>query len=382
MYNSRSRLNGVAMNHHDVDLFLFGDVMLCRGVDQVRARPGDPTLRERFVDDARTYVELAERANGPIPRPVDVTWPWGDALAVLDTATPDVRVLNLETSITRSDAFEPHKDVHYRMHPGNLDGLLAVRPDVCVLANNHVLDFGQPGLLETLDVLSGAGVVTAGAGRTRERAWRPAVVDLDRGGRLLVMAVGMESSGIPAAWMATDDRAGVALLPDSPDAAVEALLAEVQRHRQPGDVVMVSFHWGSNWGYQVPRSQVRVGHALIDGGVDLVHGHSSHHPRPIEVYRDRLILYGCGDLINDYEGITGHEQYRSDLRLLYLASIDSDSGALRNLTIAPMRARRMRLEHASHADVDWLQQTLDRISQPFGVRVEHRPDGTLRLAGT
>ena len=64
------------MSHSDtVDVLLSGDVMLGRGVDQILPHPGDPRLRERYVRDARTYVELAEDRNGPIPRPVDFAWP-------------------------------------------------------------------------------------------------------------------------------------------------------------------------------------------------------------------------------------------------------------------------------------------------------------------
>src|SRR5919198_6570967 len=103
-----------------VTVFLGGDVMLGRGVDQVLPHPGDPRLREEYVTDARRYLELAEAANGPIPRPVDAGWPWGDAIPALDEAAPDIRILNLETSITRSDDFAPGKAVHYRMSPGNV----------------------------------------------------------------------------------------------------------------------------------------------------------------------------------------------------------------------------------------------------------------------
>src|SRR5690606_10004038 len=98
--------------------------------------------------------------------------------------------------------------------------------------------------------------------------------------------------------------------------------------------VVVSIHWGSNWGYEVTDAQVAFAHALIDGGVDVVHGHSSHHPRPFEVYRDRLVLYGCGDFLNDYEGISGYEAYRSELTLLYLPTLAPD-GALRSMSLVP-----------------------------------------------
>ncbi len=97
-----------------------GDVLTGRGVDPGLPFPGDPELRERYAADARAYVRLAERAHGRIPRPAGFAWPWGDALGVLEEAAPDVRVINLETSITRSRDFAPGKAVHYRMSPGNV----------------------------------------------------------------------------------------------------------------------------------------------------------------------------------------------------------------------------------------------------------------------
>jgi len=127
----------------------------------------------------------------------------------------------------------------------------------------------------------------------------------------------------------------------------------------------------------VHRDQVAFARRLIDGGADVIHGHSCHHPRPIEVYRGKLVLYGCGDCIDDYEGITGHEQYRDDLRLLYFASIAPGTGELAALTMVPMQARNMRLRHASAADSRWLAAALGQISREFGSRVEYRPDGCL-----
>jgi poly-gamma-glutamate capsule biosynthesis protein CapA/YwtB (metallophosphatase superfamily) len=364
-----------------VGLFLCGDVMLGRGVDQILPQPGDPTLRERAVRDARTYVELVERVSGPVPRPVDSSWPWGDALALLDTAAPAVRLVNLETTVTRSDRFAPGKAVHYRMNPANLPGLSIARPDVCVLANNHVLDFGRSGLVETLDALAGAGLRTAGAGRDAAQAWRPAVVPLDGAGRVLVVAFGFASSGIPPGWAATGDRAGVAFLGEPSDAVADAISAGLQETRRAGDLAVASVHWGPNWGYRVGRRETRFAHRLVEGGVDVVHGHSAHHPRPVEVYRGKLILYGCGDFIDDYEGITGYQEFRPDLRLGYLADVDADTGALHRLRMAALQARRMRLEAATPPDALWLSTTLDRVSRPFGSRIRLAPDGHLVLDG-
>lgn len=262
----------------EVTLFLAGDVMTGRGVDQILPHPGPPALREQVVTDARRYVELAESASGPVPRPAPPDWPWGDTRDLLNALRPDARVVNLETSVTGRGEYAPGKGIHYRMHPANLACLAAARLDVCALANNHVLDFGPTGLTDTLDALQAAGIRTAGAGRDADEAWRPAVVRLTGGRRLLVWSVGLPSSGVHPQWAAGDGRPGVAYLPEASAAAAEVLADLITQEAGPGDLVLVSVHWGSNWGYEVPDEHVDFAHALVDAGVDVVHGHSSHHP--------------------------------------------------------------------------------------------------------
>jgi poly-gamma-glutamate capsule biosynthesis protein CapA/YwtB (metallophosphatase superfamily) len=361
-------------------LFLSGDVMLGRGVDQILPHPGNPTLYERQVRDARVYVDLAIRANGSIPQPADWLWPWGEALELVEYSGCDARIINLETSITTSDDYVPGKAVHYRMNPANAPTLAAIRPDVCVLANNHMLDFGRRGLLETLDVLSAADLPTAGAGRSLREAQSPAIIPIPQTGRrIFIFAFGSPSSGIPSDWAATDNTPGVHVIPALSDAAADELCRRMLQARQPGDLIVVSAHWGGNWGYHVADDQIRFAHRLVDGGVHMVHGHSSHHPRPIEVYRGKLILYGCGDLVDDYEGIRGHDQYRHDLRLLYLPRLNPTSGELVELRMAPLQARQMRLHRASRRDAVWLRAVLDKASRRFGSRIDLGSDGTLSL---
>ncbi|MFD6225340.1 CapA family protein [Streptomyces sp. NPDC060232] len=383
--------SGSRGSDREVTVCLAGDVMLGRGVDQILPHPGDPRLAEPWVTDARSYVDMAAAAHGPVPRPAGYARPWGDLLEELQAARPDAWLLNLETSVTRADAFAPDKSVHYRMNPANLPCLAAARPDVCVLANNHVLDFGRDGLAETLEALDAAGLATAGAGRDAAEAWRPAEVALrpppsppgatsGPGPRLLVFSVGLPSSGIPLDWAATPERSGVALVSAPSPAAAAELVARTEAVRRTGDLVAVSIHWGSNWGYRIPPAHIRFAHDLVDGGADLVHGHSSHHPRPLEVYRGRLILYGCGDLVNDYEGITGHEQYRDDLRLLYTARLDAATGALRELRLTPFQARRLTLRRAPLRDAHWLRDCLSRQGAPFSAALTVGSDAALTLA--
>jgi poly-gamma-glutamate synthesis protein (capsule biosynthesis protein) len=355
-----------------VKLFLCGDVMTGRGIDQILPSPCDPELDEPWVKSALDYVELAERASGAIPRNVDPTYIWGDALAELDHERPAARIVNLETAVTTSSQ-RAHKGINYRMSPANAACLAPARLDCCVLANNHVLDWGRAGLEETLDTLHAAGIRTAGAGRNAGEARAPARI----GDHLLVFAFGMESAGVPLDWAADTGRPGVSFLPDlsahTTDAVVDLILAQ----KRDGDRVVVSMHWGANWGYEVARQKRSFARRLVDAGAaDLVHGHSSHHPRPMEIYRDRLVLYGCGDFLNDYEGISGHEEFRPELALMYFPQLDPASGRLTGLTLSPMRVSRFRLQRASDEEARWLASLLSRESR---LPVERMADGRLRV---
>src|SRR5262249_25632385 len=160
-----------------------------------------------------------------------------DALAVLGDLAPDVRLINLETSVTRSGDFAPGKQVHYRMNPANIGCLTVARPDVCALANNHVLDFGRDGLAETLDSLAGAGLAAAAA--RRAVAAGPA-----GGGRVSVVSCGTGSSGIPAGWAAGPSRAGVDLLPGLSRQVADQVAGRAQQGGEAADLTVVSLHWG------------------------------------------------------------------------------------------------------------------------------------------
>lgn len=361
-------------------LFLCGDVMTGRGIDQILPHPSQPRLYEPYLNSARAYVELAERVNGPLPRPVDYAYVWGDALAELRHRAPAARIVNLETAITTSDQHWPGKGIHYRMHPSNLPCLTAAGIDCCVLANNHVLDWGTAGLEETIATLRGAGVRTAGAGADLEAARTPVVIELPARGRVLVFAFATASSGVPADWAAGPARPGVDRLPDLSKPTLQRIRDAVRAVKRPGDVAVASIHWDGNWGYAVPAEHTRFAHDLIDqAAIDVVHGHSSHHPKAIEVYRGRPILYGCGDMLNDYEGIGGDEEYRADLVLMYFLAVEPASGALVGLTMVPMRLRRFRLNRVSGDELDWICGMMNRQAGRFGARVELEVDGALGL---
>ena len=198
----------------------------------------------------------------------------------------------------------------------------------------------------------------------------PAVMAIPGKGRVLMFSFGLESSGIPLSWAASVDQPGVNLLKDLSNNTVSRISQTVLKIKQKNDIVVASIHWGGNWGYKVPNAQKKFAHRLIDkAGVDIIHGHSSHHVKGIEVYQQKLILYGCGDFINDYEGIGGYEEYRADLSLMYFVTVDPSNGKLFQLQMIPTQMRRFRVNRASSEDTLWLKEILNREGRKLGTRV-------------
>ncbi len=338
-------------------LALAGDLMLARGVDRIQRTSAPSELREPVVTHAERHVELAERKTGPIPRRVPPEYVWGDARELLDCRDVDLCVVNLETSITAGGEFAREKSIHYRMHPDNIAILPAGRVDCVGLANNHVLDFGPMGLSHTLGHLTGAGIAASGAGPDLRTAMLPATV----GGACTVVSIVLPDAGAPEAWRATETSPGGgtsgvywAPRPEALPAAVRASLevgAVAPMRKDRSMPIVLSVHWGSNWGYDIPWAHRNAAKALVEEGlVDLIFDHSSHHAKGVEVIDGVPVIYGAGDLINDYEGIVGHEQYRPDIVLLYVAEFEGCR--VERLAVVPFCIERFRLRRLPEGQVD------------------------------
>ncbi len=363
-----------------ITVFLCGDVMTGRGIDQILRHASDPSIHESYMKDARGYVEIAEKLNGPIPRSVAPAYIWGDALDELERAVPDLRIINLETSVTKSEDYWKGKGIHYRMHPESIDCITAVKIDICTLANNHVLDWGYTGLRETLETLRKVRIKGVGAGMNLKEAESPVIKEIKEKGRVIVFAFGSPASGVPLSWAPSEKRPGVNLLKDFSDDSVQGIRKKVEEVKQERDIVIISIHWGGNWGYDVPQGEIDFAHQLIDEArVDIVHGHSSHHVKGIEVHHDKLILYGCGDFLNDYEGIGGYDYYRADLGLMYFVSLDPWTGKLVQLQMTPTQIKHFKVNRTSRDDAVWLAHTLNREGRRFGTRVQLGQDNWLIL---
>jgi poly-gamma-glutamate capsule biosynthesis protein CapA/YwtB (metallophosphatase superfamily) len=259
-------------------------------------------------------------------REVPPEYPWGDTKPLFRNC--DWRMCNLECAI--SDRSTPwartEKAFHFASDAKNVAVLQAAQIDAVSLANNHVLDFDYEGMFETLAVLDRVGVKHAGAGRDLDAAIKPAISEI-KGTKIGVIAF---TDNQPE-WEAAADHPGIFYLPiDASDERACLLLDTISRVRKNVELLIVSGHWGPNWGYEPLAAHVKFGHLLIDAGADIIFGHSGHVFRGIELYRGRPIIYCAGNFIDDY---AVDEVERNDESFIFLVHVKN--GRLSGLTLFP-----------------------------------------------
>lgn len=214
---------------------------------------------------------------------------WGDLLPWLKAA--DFNLINLEAALTTSPHIVP-KVFNFKSDPKHVGSLVSGSIHVVNLANNHVLDFSQEGLLETLTTLDKNGILHVGAGRHIKEAAQPAFIK-----RKEINVAIMGCTDNEPDWSATEKEPGIFYLEVGDIGAIRERLSEA---RKKADIVIVSLHWGPNMRERPTRTFINFAHELIDNGADIIHGHSAHIFQGVEVYKNRLILYDTGDFVDDY----------------------------------------------------------------------------------
>ncbi|MGD0290469.1 MAG: CapA family protein [Candidatus Binataceae bacterium] len=249
----------------DLRLLLVGDVMIGRVVNEM-LRSGPPG-----------YL-------------------WGDTKHLFRES--DWRACNLECVI--SDIGSPWnatpKVFHFRSNAKNITVLKEAGIDAVSLANNHTLDFGYAAMGQMLELLDRAGIRHAGAGPNLDASTRPAICDV-KGAKIGLVAF---TDNQPE-WEADANCPGVFYLPiDADDERARRLLETVREAKRAVDILVVSAHWGPNWGYKPLAAHVKFGRLVVDAGADVVFGHSAHVFHGIELYKGRPILYSTGNFVDDY----------------------------------------------------------------------------------
>lgn len=267
-------------------------------------------------------VMLGRLVNERLRR-VSAGYPWGDTGTVLHQA--DLTIANLECVMASGGEPEAGKVFHFRSDPKNVASLRSAGIGMVSLANNHVLDYGAGAFREMLPALDSAGILHAGAGLDREAARRPAVR------RVSGTAVGLIAFTDNQPGWEADRGPGVFYVPvvDS-DRRVADLVALVRRTKARAQLLIVSAHWGPNWGSAAPPGHCELARQLIEAGADVVYGHSPHIFRGVELYRGRPIIYSAGDFVDDY-AVDPLE--RNDQSFIFL--LDTDGGRPLGLRLYP-----------------------------------------------
>ncbi len=368
-----------------------GDVMLGRGVDAILPNHVDGKIHESYMKHATGYVTLAVRQNGPLPKNEvkerGSNYIWGDLIKTFQNV-PDIMISNLETALTTSNDFAKWKGINYRAHPLNVQSLKAFGSgSIVTLANNHVLDWGVDGLKETIATLDQANIPHAGAGLSIYGAKAPAS-SMVKNRKVSVIAVGLPSAGVPEQWMAGETKCGVNFVDDATPSNARKIMKSFQEAHCESSIKVVSLHMGPNWNDKIPNTWRIFAHTFIDNGADIVVAHSSHHVKGLEVYKNKMISYGLGDFLNDYEGITGqgYEAHRQDLTCLYLPRIRSN-GEVEEIEIIPCQIKHLKVQRATNPDdIKWICSTLSKEGRKLGTLCEmvqdHKGRVNLRIKWT
>ncbi|HVX00581.1 MAG TPA: CapA family protein [Candidatus Babeliaceae bacterium] len=291
-------------------------------------------------------------------------YPWGNLLPEL--YKNDLNIINLETTLTNAKKPVP-KVFNFRANPEVVVSLLLGNITVVNTANNHILDFGIPGLIETLKVLDSTGIKHVGSGNNELQARRPVIINKNNIKIGIIGATDNEPT-----WIATSIRPGTNYFSAT---KANRLLQDVRALRPLVDILIVCLHWGPNMKERPSHEFRDLAHQLIDSGVDILHGHSAHIFQGIEIYKNKLILYDTGDFVDDY---AVDPFLRNDRSFLFNVTVDEQG--LRQLKLIPVIIKDMQVRKAQGKQAAQIIRRMQALSQEFHTKIES--DGTLVLTNT
>ncbi|CAF0739001.1 unnamed protein product [Adineta steineri] len=374
----------MAMNKQEKILInLAGDVMIGRLIDQLLPtsvhNPEEAALVHQFRLSRSLHCPYLQKGK------YNYETIWGNTLPLWKEG--NFNIINLETSVTTHDKLWPEKVFNYRTHPDNIACLTTANIHHVSLANNHTLDFGIKGLEETCDSLEKSGISYVGASKTRQHALGPVYLDIPTTIEKLKpvpissttprsstsIRIGLLSaSDHPSDWSSVPSFHLITY--DLPQLYTQ-LAPLIATARLNCDFVIFSIHWGPNYQWIPDRKIQELGRWMINEGVDLIHGHSSHHIQGVEIVKRQnqtygLIIFGCGDFLDDY---AIDKQYRNDLSALFRLNLSISSSNLDNkksihlhsLSIFPVRCSNFQVNRLEKEDTDWIwiQQKLLQLSK-------------------
>lgn len=304
---------------------LTGDVMIGRSVDPVISREG------------YSYV-------------------WGNMLPLLHST--DMNIVNLETTLTRSEKKVP-KVFNFKAAPDKVKTLTEAHITFVNLANNHIFDYSEEGLVETLHVLRDADIQFAGAGMNREEAERPCFIKKNN---LRVGILGFTDN--EPGWSADLSKSGINYIDISSKNSRQKVLEAILGIRVKTDVVVVSMHWGPNMREEPPDYFIAFAHDMVEMGADIIHGHSAHIFQGIEVYHNKLVLYDTGDFVDDY---VVHQVLKNNHSFLFRVEVTRKG--IERLKLIPVLISNYQVNQATGKSYEWSIKRMQQLSRRFGTIV-------------
>jgi poly-gamma-glutamate synthesis protein (capsule biosynthesis protein) len=301
-------------------------------------------------------------------------YPWGEMLPHLRSA--DLAIINLECVIASNGQPWSHwpKVFHFRADPLAISSLQQTGIDGVALANNHTLDYEEEALLEMLALLKQSGIVYAGAGRNREEAIRPAVLET-HGLKVGLLAFTDNEPG----WGATETTPGTNWIEVSlSESSLKPVRESITSAREAGaELVIFSIHWGPNMVERPSRLFRQFAHAVVDARADIFHGHSAHLFQGIEIYQGKPIIYDAGDFVDDY---AVDAKLRNDQGLLFRLQVEEK--AVKQIELIPTLIANCQVNLAAGSTRQAIDERIRALSAEMGTTVHDKDERLWIECGT
>ncbi len=292
------------------------------------------------------------------------TYPWGDVLPLLKST--DINIINLETTLTHSNRVV-EKVFNFKAMPDKVNTLTEANVTVANLANNHIVDFSEEGLAETINTLDAAGIRHVGAGMNIEEAVMPEIIFKKN---IHVGVLGFTDN--EPSWKASEEKSGTNYISISKTKDREYALTAIEKLKKNLDILIVTIHWGYNMQQKPSSAFIDFAHQMIMHGADIIHGHSAHIFQAIEVYERKLIVYDTGDFVDDY---VVHEDLRNDLSFFFL--IKASKTAIEQLHLIPVMINNYQVNLAKDENYKWCIKRMQQLSKKFATEI--KDDGKVLL---
>lgn len=315
------------MSNNTITIGLTGDVMIGRGVNATISNNG-------------------------------YTYPWGNVLPVLKNT--DINIINLEAALTNSTE-KVFKTFNFKATPDRIKTLTEAGITVANIANNHILDFSEEGLIETIKTLNGGGILHAGAGMNEKEAEKPVILSV-KNNRLGILGF---TDNEPR-WKAGTSSCGVNYIDISNENDCNKALTAIAKLRKETDIVIVSIHWGPNMNEEPERHFVDFAHAMIDHGAAIIHGHSAHNFQGIEVYNHKMILYDTGDFVDDY---AVDPYLKNDHSFFFKVEVSKQR--IEKVVLIPVLISKYQVNLATGEDYKWCIQRMQQLSEKFETKLSN-----------